>query len=128
MAKVARIIARELPKALKQPGIVESTAATLIKVTPGTRTVGNPAGGTNPTTTSYAAKGFVSSKLTRRVGGTLVEANDRVVVLFGASIASGQVPTTKDKITIEGKTQAIIDLDRDPASATYTCLCRGPLT
>lgn len=114
------VIAKAVRSGLKQAGMYKS--ATLIKSTAGSRTVGAETSGTNPTTTSYACEGFVTTKLTK-VAGTLVEQSDRVVVLLGDSLSV--TPATRDRITIESKTQNIVAIDRDPASATYVCLCRG---
>lgn len=113
----ARLIARKMRRVSKP--------AVLIKVTAGTRTAGSPAGGTNPTEASYAARGWVTTTRKEKIGGTLVEQNDRVVALLGATIASAQVPTTKDKLTILSKTQRIVGVDVDLANAVYVCLCRS---
>ena len=56
---------------------------------------------------------------------TIVQTSDRVVVLFGATISGGKVtPAIGNKITIEGTTTNIVDIERDPAGATYNCLTR----
>ena len=102
-------------------------AATLHKKTPGTRT-GNLTGGTNPTETNYACEGFIDSQSKKAIGGTLVEAGDVVVVLIGDTIDSGaaaSAPQTGDQVTIESNTYHIKGLDRDPAAATYTLLCKA---
>ncbi len=114
---IAKLVLRGLKAAkLTKP-------ATLIKVTAGTRT--DSSAGTKPTEASFAALGFVDSTSRVQVGGTLVETNDRVVALIGASIAGSQVPTTKDKVTIEGSTVRIVGVERDPAAAMYTLLTRS---
>jgi len=97
---------------------------TLTKVVAGTRTPGSLTGGTNPTDTDYAAEGFIDSKNRKDVGGTLVEDGNVFVVLIGNSIASAQVPVIGDKVTIESTEYRIRALDRDPAAATYTLLCK----
>ncbi len=99
--------------------------ATLIKVTAGTRTPGSVTGGTNPTTTSFAAQGIVADYSAYSIAESLVKAGDRKVRLFGSTIAGGAVPETNDRITIEGTTFTIIGpVGRDPAGATYICQCR----
>ena len=115
-------IAKQVAKGLKAAGMTKP--ATLIKVTAGTRTPGAISAGTNPTETSFKCRGLVQRATLSKIGGTLVEKGDRVIVLLGATIAGKQVPTSKDKITIEGVTSRIIAVDRDPASAAYTCLTR----
>jgi hypothetical protein len=112
------------------PGVND---ATLIKVTPGTRTPGNLTGGTNPTETSYSAKGFLDTldrgfigrSTGNAAGSTLVEEGDVLVALVGDSIASSQVPKPGDKITIRSTTYRIIRVEVDPADALYQCLGRS---
>lgn len=94
----------------------------LTSIVAGTRT-GNLTGGTNPVETSHTCKGFIDSQNRKSIGGTLVEDGDIVVVLIGDSISPAVVPKGQDKITIEGSTYRIKGLDRDPAAATYTCVC-----
>jgi hypothetical protein len=98
--------------------------ATLTKFTAGTRTPGALSAGTNPTSTDYAARGRVVSWRRDRLGGTLVEVNDRVVRLFAATIAGGVAPSIGDTITIESVTARIVGIERGGASASYTCLVR----
>ena len=99
-------------------------AATLHVVTPGTRT-GNLTGGTNPTEADHTCDGFIDSKNHERIGGTLVEDGDVVILLIGDTIDSGNTaPSVKDKVTIESEKYHIKALDRDPAAATYTLLCK----
>lgn len=98
--------------------------ATLHVVSAGTRT-GNLTGGTNPTETDHTAEGFVDSKNKEAIGGTLVEDGDVIIVLIGDSIQDAAVPTTADKVTIESTKYHIKNLDRDPAAATYTLLCKA---
>lgn len=99
-------------------------AATFIKVTPGTRT-GNNTGGTNPTETNSTCKGFIDTQGKVSVDGTLVEDGDVVIVLIGDSISPAAVPESEDKVTIESVTYRIKVVDRDPAAATYTMICRA---
>ncbi len=105
------------------PGVL---AATLIKVTPGTRTAGQLTGGTNPTETSYSCRGFIDSKAKRNAKGSLTEDGTEKVVLIGDTISGGTVaPAVNDKVTIEGSTYYIEHVDRDPAAATYTLKARA---
>ena len=114
-------IAKEINKGLG-PGLLD---ATLTKVTPGARTPGSLTAGTNPTTTTHAAKGFLDDYKDFQVDGTVVVRGDRIVVLLGASIAGSQVPAPGDRVTIESEEFNIINVKRDPAAATYACQARG---
>lgn len=104
------------------PGVL---AATLVKRTPGTRTVGALTGGTNATSTSYACRGFVDTYSHFQIASGLVKAQDKKVVLIGKSISSGTVsPTPGDQVTIEGATYEVVAVERDPAGATFTVQAR----
>jgi hypothetical protein len=98
--------------------------ATLRKITQGSRTGGNLTGGRNPTTTDYSCRGFIDSQKRESLNGTLVDDGTKIVVLLGDTIAGGQVPSTSDRVLIEGTEYSIELIDRDPASATYTLTVR----
>ena len=104
------------------PGVL---AATLIKVTVGTRTNGALTSGTNPTPASYSCRGFIDRQGKRRIPGGLEKSRIVWVLLIGDTIENGTVvPETDDQITIEGRTFQIAGpIDRDPAAATYACPC-----
>lgn len=99
--------------------------ATLRKVSQGARDPSDPTAGRSPTTSDYAAKGFIDSQDRRKFDGTLVDDGTKTVVLLGASIEGSQVPTPSDRIIIEGTEYNIVNVDRDPASATYTLTVRA---
>jgi len=104
------------------PGVLD---ATLIKITQGSRTPGSLTAGRNPTTANVACKGFIDEQALRDKNGTLVDDGTKTIVLIGDTIDGGaQAPRTADQITIEGATYNIEAIDRDPAAATYTCICR----
>ena len=122
MAKLFGVdIAKEINKGLG-PGLPD---ATLTIVTPGTRTGGALTDGTNPTTTTHAAKGFMDDYEDFQIDGTIIQRGDRMVVLLGDSIADGVIPAPGDRVTIEGEEFNIVNVKRDPAGATYTCQARS---
>ena len=98
--------------------------ATLIQITPGTRTPGDITDGTNPTTANFAAKGFIDTYDDDQIDGTNVQVGDRKIILIGDSIESLTVPGTGDQITIEGETWRVVNVMRDPDAATYECQAR----
>lgn len=105
------------------PGLLD---ATLIKTAEGARTSGQLTGGPAITETPYAAKGFIQDYSENRIDGTVIKVGDRQVILIGDSIASAQVPSLGDKVTIEGTTYNIVGVPaRDPAAATYSCQVRA---
>src|SRR5204863_2015182 len=85
-----------------------SMDATLIKVTPGTRTPGAISAGTNPSIAPYPVQGIPVSTTPFRLAGTLIAGVDRVIKLFGASLPAGVTPAPGDRITIDGKTSTIV--------------------
>lgn len=98
--------------------------ATLVKVTPGTRGA-DPTTGTNPTTTSHAARGFVESFEQRQIDGTIITVRDRKVTLLADTIAGAVTPNASDRVTIEGSTYIVASiLERDPAGVTFILHCR----
>jgi len=103
----------------------------LVKVTPGAY---NPILDTDASTTAnIACRGFVDdysdearSLSARDAGGksqSIIEASDRKITVLALSLGS-TVPAIRDTITAEGVTYQIINVKRDPASATYTIQAR----
>jgi len=99
--------------------------ATLTKVVVGTRT--DITGGTKPTEVPYTTRGFIDFQNQEFQNPTLAINGRKVVVLLGNPLPSGIFPEPGDRITIEGVEYHIPndgEVDRDPASATYTCTVR----
>lgn len=117
---IAKIVAQKIG-----PGLLDCT---LIRVAPGTREAGNLAGGTQPTTTSYACKGFEATLEQRHIDGDLVKRTDVMVVLLGDTIEAGTVvPRAGDRVTSNGVTRSVIAVvDRDAAAASWSLAVRGP--
>lgn len=116
---VAKLIAKAFAANGKPVGV---QSCTLIKRTPGTRDPLAPSAGTNPIETSYKATGLVSDWSSYMIAGGLVKTGDRKLLLFGASIESGQVPEPGDKVVIDGETLVILPqppISRDPAKACF---------
>ncbi len=122
---MAGLFGVDLPKILNGALGSNSLDATLVVVTPGTRTPGDPTSGTNPTTANKTAKGYVQDYDDFQVDGEMVQRGDRKIVLFADAIESSAVPKTSDRITIESSTYDIVNVKRGPAAATYVCQARG---
>lgn len=75
-------------------------------------------------TVDHAGKGFVADYEDRFVDGTIIQRGDKQVIILGASLPSGIIPKPNDKTTIESEVKVIINVERDPAGATYTCQVR----
>jgi hypothetical protein len=75
-----------------------------------------------PIPISYPCKAIVEvySEYTRAVG--FASQSDRRVIILNKSLAVTPLPN--DRITIGGKTYTILEVDADPALATWTCKSR----
>jgi hypothetical protein len=100
------------------PGVLDAAVTKSAAVG---RTAGQLAGGVNPTTSTYACKGFVDSQARRDMNGTLISDGKVTIVLIGDTVA--EEVSAGDTIEIEGSSYMIELLDRDPAGAVYTCVC-----
>lgn len=100
--------------------------ATLTRTTPGARDPSNLAGGASvgASTASYACKGFVADYRASEIDGTIIRRGDRKVILLGASLAETFDPQPGDAVAIEGGAWKVINVERDPAGATFTCQAR----
>jgi len=75
-----------------------------------------------PTTTSYTCKGIVEEYSDYAKANSLVNAEDRKVLILATSLAV--TPTDQDKVTIGGKTYRVIEAKTDPATAVWELRCR----
>lgn len=124
MSSALTRLPRQIQRAMTRAGIAQ--VASLVKVTPGTRTPGALTAGTNPTTTSYAAKGWIDDFDNHEIDGTIVIVGDRKIMLLGASIAGGKTPSPDDQVIIAGSKYRVRRVMSDPANAVYVCQTLGP--
>lgn len=122
MANNLARIRKEVGKGLQKAGLLKP--ATLIVVTAGARDPSNLTAGPTLTETSVSCKGLVTTWKKSFLGATTIVAGDRVVLLTGKHLGA-TVPAIGNKITIEGVTSRIVDIERDPASAAFSCLTRS---
>lgn len=122
MADLLKFIRKTVGTELVKARLVKS--ARLIVVTTGTRDPLNLSAGPTRTETTVRCKGLVVQWRKQFLGATTVMAGDRVIMLTGKSLGATE-PKIGDKITIESKTSRVIDVERDPAAATFTCLTRA---
>ena len=101
-------------------------AATLTRITPGTRAGGSLTGGqtVSPTTVAYDCRGMCEDYTTREIDGTNVRQGDRKIMLLGGSLPDDIDPQPGDAIVIEGASWKVIRVERDPAGATFSCQAR----
>lgn len=76
-----------------------------------------------PTTQTHACRGFVDDYRADQRDGTLIQLNDRKVVILAPSLSV--VPVPGDKITARGIEYTAVTVQADPALATYTCQARS---
>lgn len=117
-----KTIRNAVGRGLTQAGLTRK--ATLIVVTQGTRDPQALSAGRNPTEESVSCRGLVIRWNRKRLNATDVQAQDRVVLLVGKSLGTKE-PKVGDRIAIEAKTSRIVDIERDPAAATFACLTRS---
>jgi len=67
----------------------------------------------------------VSDYRAGQIDGTLIQKGDRKVLLIAESGSAALVPSSGDRITVEGATYFIVSVGRDPAVATYPCQVRS---
>lgn len=96
------------------------TDVTIARSTPGTRTPSNPAAGTNPTSTTYAGRGFIE-RTGRFMDGTLVAEGSVLISVLGGSISSGAGVEVGDRITINGSTYKVSKVPTDGVEAVFEC-------
>ena len=99
--------------------------ATLIVVTTGTRTSGSLTSGKNPSEKTFSCRGIIEDYKETQFNDTSVLRGDRKVLLLGGTLQAGIVPKLGDKVKIEGFTFNVVNVNRDPASATYSLQVRG---
>jgi hypothetical protein len=75
-----------------------------------------------PTANSYSCKAIVEtySELTKAMG--FASLSDRKIMVLTKSLSI--TPTPNDRITIRGQTFTILEVDADPAKATWELKCR----
>jgi len=106
-----------------------SLPVTLTKIVHGVRNPGALTEGRTRTIMDYAAQGIVSTYsiyVTSSSAGAQIQVGDRSIKLWAASIESGAIPEPGDRISIADGTYTIVEagVQRDAASAVYTCQCR----
>lgn len=127
MPDIKKLIAANLGKQ-KDLGV---RSMTLTRIAPGTRTPGSEIDGTNPTSTSYACKAFVSTKRSgyqSQPASTQARTRYVTVSILGGTLPSGIEPRAGDRI-VDGATTYTIDpngVTSDPVGAVFDCVCRAP--
>lgn len=106
--RIARALGPRLPR------------GTMQKRVQGTRDPNNLAGGREATPTNHQFRGIRMGMSSLRKDTILPDARD-VVLILGDTIKPAAVPTTGDRVIVESTTFTIVNVDRDPDAATYTC-------
>jgi len=75
------------------------------------------------TTVSYPCKGIVDTYSDYAIAETLVDAQDRKILILATSISIE--PTDGDRVVIRGETYMIISVKTDPAKAVWELQCRA---
>lgn len=72
--------------------------------------------------TTYDCSGFISDYRESRIDGVVIQVGDRQALIVANSLTV--VPVPGDKLTGQGETYDVINVGRDPASATYSLQLR----
>jgi len=92
----------------------------LIRSVPGNGPPHNPG---PPTTQTHGCRGFVDDYRADQRDGTIIQVNDRKIVILAPSLSVAPAP--QDKITARGANYTVISVQADPALAGYTCQVRA---
>ena len=115
-------VAKEVAKAIR-PSDVPSI--TLRQYAAGVRDPLNLSGGLNRSYTDYVSRGVVSDYTEREIAdATSVAAGDKRVLILAQPLGDA-VPRKDDELVTPDGTLRIVRVERDPASASYECQCRG---
>jgi hypothetical protein len=90
----------------------------------------NPTGPGTTSTATHTARGFKESYRLSLVDGEAIKRGDIKVSILGDTIKPALAPNVEpgpnDRITIGGRTYAVVALDSvDPDAAVYVVQCRG---
>lgn len=125
-------VGKILYDAVKSVG--DAAPITLTRVTPGTRNPAAPLDGTNPTTTTHAARGFrndddVNSQGARLTSGDVVKVTWTDVYVYDQSIVPHVEPRQGDVLDLveDGVTTRwyVENVKRDPFRAVFTCRAKN---
>jgi hypothetical protein len=112
------IIRKQIAKASKKFKLVGFADGTLARYATGSRQVGNPAAGTQPTSTEYTCVVMVE-KRTQFKSGTLVQEGRSLMTFIGGKVAVA--PREGDTVLLRGVTYRVWKMETDPDEAVYEC-------
>lgn len=114
---IAALVAKEIG-----PGLLD---ATLHRQTQGDRDTADPGAGLPVTETDITCKGVETYFDIKEWPSTLVEANDRLILIIANTMSTEVEPLPTWGLTIEDRRYTIIRVRRDPAAASYACQVRA---
>lgn len=112
---IAGIVAKEIG-----PGLLDTT---IHKIVWGARVSGGA--GLTVTESDITCKGVFSFFDVKEWDSTLVEENDRLVLIMTETMSEVTEPVPGWAVTIEGTRYTIVRVRRDPAAATYSMQVRA---
>lgn len=98
-------------------------ACTVTRTVPGEPDPSTPWIPGAPVATGYACKGIVDSYSDFAIANSLVDAQDRKVLILATSLSI--TPTDTDKVTIRGNEYQILEVKTDPARAVWELRCKS---
>ena len=114
---IAGIIAKEIG-----PGLVD---ATIHRQTQSDRDPSDPGAGLPVTEDDITCKEVLAFFDIKEIDGTLVQEDDRLVIVIVGTMSEEVEPLPTWGVTIEDKRYTVIRVRRDPAAATYSLQVRA---
>lgn len=88
------------------------------------RASGNLTGGTQASETTHTARGFSAKYKDSVIDGSRIRARDREFIIFVESINPAVEITVGSTVTENEVVYELMNAEKDPAGATYTCQAR----
>lgn len=114
---IAGIVAKEIGPGLRD--------VTIHRETWSARDPSNPGAGLGITEDAITCKGVLSFFDIKDMMGTLVQEDDRLVIVIVGTMSTVVEPVPGWAVTIEGVRYDIVRVRRDPAAATYSLQVRA---
>lgn len=120
-----KLFGNDIAKQIRAATKGQLRSMTLTKRAAGTRTPGQLTGGTNPTTTAYTCEGIVEEYSDHERANLGIAAGRKKVLIIAGSLPAGVKPGNQDRITVNSDAFEVVDVQADPAEATWVCEAAG---
>lgn len=97
---------------------------TLVRRASGPRDPLDLSDGVSIVETTHSFRGIMEEYDDRRIDGDIVRVGDRKVLLTANSLSPPTTPQVSDFVQMEGREMTVVNVQRDPATATFTLQVR----